>query len=229
MTDEDKKFDRIAQRHIADLKKSSKAIVEDATVRAVQKVMAEFAQGAHTEAKVEYHATMIQCPHCDGSVRVPAQPYPDNFIDALKYDVARRDSEAQQAYEDAIVGGIGVMLGDKRIDPASIYKEPEQEPVAWEGGEGWESLAWELCADENGEESCNELIWEGGPIPEPWGGRWLKYEDEAKRLIALVQKHTSPPQRKPEQALVIDCPRCGHCCSQKDPMPLFDDWGKDWK
>lgn len=24
------------------------------------------------------------------------QPYPDNFIDALKYDVAKRDSEAQQ-------------------------------------------------------------------------------------------------------------------------------------
>ena len=93
MTPKDEKFERIAQRHIADLKKSSKSIVEDATVRAVQKVMAEFAQGAHTEAKVEYHATMIQCPHCDGSVRVPAQPYPDNFIDALKYDVAKRDSE----------------------------------------------------------------------------------------------------------------------------------------
>jgi len=73
--------------------------------------------------------------------------------------------------------------------------EPEQEPVAWEGGEGWESLAWELCANENGEDSCNELIWEGGPIPEPWGDRWMKYEEEAKRLIALVQKHTTPPQR----------------------------------
>jgi len=73
----------------------------------------------------------------------------------------------------------------------------EQEPVAWEGGEGWESLAWELCADENGEDSCNELIWEGGPIPEPWGDRWMKYEEEAKRLIALVQKYTTPPQRKP--------------------------------
>jgi hypothetical protein len=73
--------------------------------------------------------------------------------------------------------------------------QPEQEPVAWEGGEGWESLAWELCADENGEDSCNELIWEGGPIPEPWGDRWMKYEEEAKRLIALVQKHTTPPQR----------------------------------
>ena len=72
-----------------------------------------------------------------------------------------------------------------------------QQPVAWEGGEGWESLAWALCAEENGEEACNELIWEGGPIPEPWGDRWMKYEDEAKRLIALVHKHTSPSASKP--------------------------------
>ena len=37
--------------------------------------------------------------------------------------------EQEQALLDAIVGGTGVMLGDKRIDPASIYKQPEQEPV----------------------------------------------------------------------------------------------------
>ena len=74
-----------------------------------------------------------------------------------------------------------------------------QEPVAkdWEGAEYWMPLAWELCADECGEEACTELIWEGGPIPEPWGDRWLKYEDEAKRLIALVQKHTTPPAPQP--------------------------------
>jgi len=73
---------------------------------------------------------------------------------------------------------------------------PVQVPVAakdWEGAEYWMPLAWELCADECGEEACTELVWEGGPIPEPWGDRWLKYEDEAKRLIALVQKHTTPP------------------------------------
>lgn len=69
------------------------------------------------------------------------------------------------------------------------------EPSRWEGGEGWESLAWELCADENGEDACNELIWEGGPIPEPWGDRWMKYEGEAKRLIALVHKHAATPPR----------------------------------
>ena len=73
--------------------------------------------------------------------------------------------------------------------------EAKDEPVAWEGGESWESLAWQLCADECGEEACTELIWEGGPNPEPWGDRWMKYEEEAKRLIALVRKHTTPPQR----------------------------------
>ena len=73
--------------------------------------------------------------------------------------------------------------------------EAKDEPVAWEGGEDWESLAWQLCADECGEEACTELIWEGGPIPEPWGDRWMKYEYEAKRLIALVRKHTTQPQR----------------------------------
>ena len=67
----------------------------------------------------------------------------------------------------------------------------DAEPVAW-GEEGWESLAWALCAEEHGEEACTQLIWSGGPIPEPWGDRWMKYEDEAKRMIALVQKHTTP-------------------------------------
>jgi hypothetical protein len=62
---------------------------------------------------------------------------------------------------------------------AMAGQEPVAGSAAWDNSEGWESLAWELCADENGEECCNELIWEGGPVPEPWGERWLKYEDEA--------------------------------------------------
>ena len=57
----------------------------------------------------------------------------------------------------------------------------------WEGAEEWMPLAWELCANECGEEACTELIWEGGPIPEPWGDRWMKYEDQAKEMIAMVR------------------------------------------
>lgn len=66
---------------------------------------------------------------------------------------------------------------------------PETQPDTWDGAEEWERLAFELCADEHGEESCNELIWSDF---EPWGERWLKYEDEAKRMISLVRKHTAP-------------------------------------
>jgi hypothetical protein len=90
---------------------------------------------------------------------------------------------------------------DPRSHPTPPAEQPAvQEPVAakdWEGAEYWMPLAWELCANECGEEACTELVWEGGPIPEPWGDRWLKYEDEAKRLIALVQKHTIPPAAQP--------------------------------
>lgn len=90
--------------------------------------------------------------------------------------------------------------------PADAAPSVAPEPVAWEGGEGWESLAWELCADENGEDACNELIWEGGPIPEPWGDRWMKYEGEAKRLIALVHKHAAHPPRAPlTRELIEEC------------------------
>lgn len=74
----------------------------------------------------------------------------------------------------------------------------------WEGGEYWMPLAWQLCADECGEDACNELVWEGGPIPEPWGDRWLKYEHEAKRLISLVHEHAPySPTAQPVQVPTI--------------------------
>jgi hypothetical protein len=70
----------------------------------------------------------------------------------------------------------------------------------WEGAEEWMPLAWELCANECGEEACTELIWEGGPIPEPWGDRWLKYEDQARGMIAMVRASLAAVQA-PESAL----------------------------
>jgi hypothetical protein len=76
-----------------------------------------------------------------------------------------------------------------------------QEPVAWTGGEEWEQLAWHLCAEENGEESCGEMIWEGGPTPEPWGERWMKYEHDAKRMIETVRKFAAPPPQAVREPL----------------------------
>lgn len=86
---------------------------------------------------------------------------------------------------------------------AAALAAPQPEPVAWQGAEEWESLAFELCANENGEGACNELIWEGGPIKEPWGERWLKYEDEAKRMIALVRKHVAAPPAAPADMVMV--------------------------
>ena len=100
---------------------------------------------------------------------------------------------ALEALEKISMGG-DPRWADQAITAIKAALEAKDEIVAWEGGESWESLAWQLCADECGEEACTELIWEGGPIPEPWGDRWMKYEEEAKRLIALVRKHTTPPQ-----------------------------------
>ena len=104
MTDKDKKFERIAQRHIADLKKSSKAMVEDAAVRV-------------------------------------AEPPPE-FIDALKYDVARRDSEKQcrtdgrcQYAIDSGAEGLGHCPKGKCVMPA------EQKPVECETCNGRGMLA----------------------------------------------------------------------------------------
>ncbi len=80
---------------------------------------------------------------------------------------------------------------------AALHREGEHQAELvgkWEGAEYWMPLAWALCADECGEEACTELVWEGGTVPEPWGDRWLKYEDEAKRLIALVRANTSALQ-----------------------------------
>lgn len=54
----------------------------------------------------------------------------------------------------------------------------------------WEPLAYELCV-EDGHEPM-DMIWDMHPNPEPWGERWLKYEDEAKRMIELVRKCTEP-------------------------------------
>ena len=90
----------------------------------------------------------------------------------------------------------GFWMGEK----LGIYTAPQQkaqEPCGWDGAEEWEKLAWHLCAEENGEDACNDLIWEGGPMPEPWGDRWLKYEGEARRMIALVRTHVPAPQPAP--------------------------------
>lgn len=104
---------------------------------------------------------------------------------------------------DGYVDRHQISYGEVQQARAALATQPAAQPSAqgeavacdkWEGAEEWMPLAWELCADECGEEACTELVWEGGPVPEPWGDRWLKYEGEAKRLIALVRKHVPAAQ-----------------------------------
>lgn len=117
---------------------------------------------------------------------------------------------------------------------ASPQAPAQREPSdRWYGAEEWMPLAWELCADECGEEACNELVWEGGPVPEPWGERWLKYEDEAKRLIALVRKHlpaAAPAAQAEQEPVVRDCRNCAlefvdsHRCDTCHKQNGYKNW-----
>lgn len=140
----------------------------------------------------------------------PAEPAKDVGVLADAYarlnaqTTAPGAGDARQALLDALeaLEALGLEVEQWKVDFNEVLIERDQacaELAAiratedkWEGAEGWEPLAWQLCAEENGEDACSELIWEGGPIPEPWGDRWLKYEDEAKRLIKLVREYASP-------------------------------------
>lgn len=97
----------------------------------------------------------------------------------------------------------GMSAGTACAQASTAAAAPEPVAGKWEGAEEWMPLAWALCADECGEEACTELVWEGGPVPEPWGDRWLKYEDEAKRLIALVREHVPATHPAPAVAATV--------------------------
>lgn len=68
--------------------------------------------------------------------------------------------------------------------------QPEQEPVAWMDS------SW---AD-----------------PDTRG--WPSESFKSAPIDGWTPLYTSPPASKPEQELVIDCPRCGHCCPQRKPL-----------
>lgn len=73
---------------------------------------------------------------------------------------------------------------------AELLQAQASEPVANKSSYDYKLLAMELAAQEH--DDIHELIWEGFP-PEPWGEVWQKYEGDAKNLIAMVSKYTSPP------------------------------------
>lgn len=136
------------------------------------------------------------------------------------------------------IGGISVQRVDD-VGRASLAASAGSEPVAWTGGEEWEQLAWHLCAEEHGEDACDEVIWEGGPIPEPWGARWMKYESDAKRMIELVRRFYTPPSPPEGMVMVPKEPTedmleaveeevGGHCYSCSKWRASYDDCRRIW-
>lgn len=112
-----------------------------------------------------------------------------NLLSKPGYSTGQHGYSADQMREYAIAARANVQPKGKATGKLkAVYGDK------WEGAEEWMPLAWELCANECGEEACTELIWEGGPIPEPWGDRWLKYEDQAKEMIAMVRASLAAAQ-----------------------------------
>ena len=142
-----------------------------------------------TEAKIEDGDKLFTFDQVAAAITKATKPLEDQLAAAQEEIKRLKDSvEFWESYSKA-------KLGDQ-------LSKAEQRYLAWEGGEEWEQLAFQLCADECGEESCNELILEGCP-PEPWGDRWLKYESEAKRIIQLVRQYA--PDKKAEQRVAEAC------------------------
>ena len=83
--------------------------------------------------------------------------------------------EQEQLMSDQINYGMSVTQGGKRIDPMSIYKEPEQEPVAWVSSE-------EL------------LVMRGNALG---GAKDWRINVGLVKQDGDVGLYTTPPQRKP--------------------------------
>ena len=97
-------------------------------------------------------------------------------VRTLLFECREALAQPEQLISDQINYGMSVTQGGKRIDPMSIYKEPEQEPVAAECKFDTET-SWGRCSIEHHNWVQSE--------PE----KWPKYQT---RLL-----YTIPPQRKP--------------------------------
>jgi hypothetical protein len=186
----EKDWGAVAEKHLAALKQSSKAITEEAAVNAVHKM---------AQARGLIDIGRIFTPEKE-------QPYPDNFIDALKYDVARRDSEAlaeqpakEKAPQSANCEAPGWINSDHtRRDDCNTEQPAQQEPVAW--------------ATRMGEYAHIH-----------WGAKRPEYP-----MVYEVPLYTSPPASKPwvgltdEEKSDLWCESTGRDCVNEDTHVFAD-------
>jgi hypothetical protein len=106
---------------------------------------------------------------------IPTAVYSDSDIaEAYRgFEAARLSAPEPSIVEDAIVYGTGITMGGNRIDPASIYKEPE--PPCKTGSQ---------CIGGK----CPQCV-----VPEPAG--WI-YEDDEGRMM-FSQMPQNPPLWEP--------------------------------
>jgi hypothetical protein len=157
---------------------------------------------------------------------IPTAVYSDSDItEAYRgFEAARLSAPEPSIVEDAIVYGTGITMGGNRIDPASIYKEPEPEPVRLRRGDILRCIETnELCtvwatsttgktlvkwkANDFGEytaEQIGDLFWVE-PKPEPEPVAWMNEGDIGKtdwkvwahgKPTATIPLYTTPPQRE---------------------------------
>lgn len=80
------------------------------------------------------------------------------------------------------------------IELAALLRESPQEASGshFADDEGIVCVLASHLAKSDGHDDPNHLIWEGGPIPEPWGEVWCRYEEPAKEILRLVDGCLTP-------------------------------------
>ena len=102
----------------------------------------------------------------------------------------RRETEQEQAMRDLLTTGTGVLLGGERIDPASMYKQQEQGPVAWTDRE-LELIDGMIEVQLHHAAQCDGIA-----------NRTMAEKQKSwdmERVALLHKIKSSPPRREPEQ------------------------------
>lgn len=171
----------------------------------------------------DYNDLITRLRSMDGKTPMAAADAIAELVARVAYLESRLEISPEHDIDGIAARDATIKLQDGRIAELEANRADlaKQALVAWDSGEEWEPLAFCLCAEENGLDSCHELIWEGYP-PEPWGERWQKYEREAKRMIDLVSQYAAPPvitQHEPVTTVEDRYNADGKSCHITDDLP----------
>lgn len=162
---------------------------------------------AHGFTDMDHTTQTLFCAHCGADLDEKEPHKPDCMMVRAKAILAADPQEPEKAEQPQAQDELDLFkewlaTHDPRGFKPAAYDDQTYKWKAWQAraalsqdkqesveynGEGWELLAMALAEEDH--DDIHELIYDGGPIPEPWGEVWQKYEGDAKRMIELVQKH----------------------------------------